>query len=107
MIDVTEQHEAGAALQAALEEIKQLKDQLYDENVALREEIDETWVFEEIVGKCAALRQTLAQVETVAATDSTVLIYGETGTIIRGVSVFHCHLLKHEDNGMLAKILFE
>jgi PAS domain S-box-containing protein len=79
-MDVTEQREARAALERAFEEIKQLKDQLYLENVALREEIDETSMFEEIVGNSAALRQVLAQVETVAATDSTVLIYGETGT---------------------------
>jgi PAS domain S-box-containing protein len=79
-VDVTEQHQARAALEKALEEIKQLKDQLYQENVALREEIDETSMFEEIVGKSDALRRVLGQVETVAATDSTVLIYGETGT---------------------------
>jgi hypothetical protein len=30
-----------------------------------------------------------------------------TDPIVRGVSVFHCHLLKHEDKGMMAKILFE
>jgi PAS domain S-box-containing protein len=79
-VDVTEQLQAQAALENALAEIRQLKDQLYQENVALREEIDETSMFEEIVGKSEALRLVLAQVETVAATDSTVLIYGETGT---------------------------
>jgi len=35
------------------------------------------------------------------------LIMDFTDPIIRGVSVFHCHLLKHEDKGMMAKILFE
>jgi PAS domain S-box-containing protein len=79
-VDVTDQIQSRAALEKAFEEIKQLKDQLYQENVALREEIDETSMFEEIVGKSDALRRVLAQVETVAATDSTVLIYGETGT---------------------------
>jgi len=79
-VDVTEQRQAREALEKAFAEINQLKDQLYQENVALREEIDETSMFEEIVGKSAALRHLLAQVETVAATDSTVLIYGETGT---------------------------
>jgi PAS domain S-box-containing protein len=79
-MDVTEQRESRAALERAFEEIKQLKEQLYQENVALREEIDETSMFEEIVGNSAALRKVLAQVQTVAATDSTVLIYGETGT---------------------------
>jgi PAS domain S-box-containing protein len=79
-MDVTQQVESQAALKRAMEEIKQLKDQLYQENIALREEIDETSMFEEIVGKSDALRRVLAQVETVATTDSTVLIYGETGT---------------------------
>src|SRR5580700_1363008 len=79
-MDVTEQVESQAALKRAMEEIKQLRDQLYQENIALREEIDETSMFEEIVGKSDALRRVLAQAETVAASDSTVLIYGETGT---------------------------
>jgi formate hydrogenlyase transcriptional activator len=79
-VDVTDQIQSRAALEKAFEEIKQLKDRLYQENVALREEIDETSMFEQIVGKSDALRRVLAQVETVAATDSTVLIYGETGT---------------------------
>jgi PAS domain S-box-containing protein len=79
-VDVTDQIQSRAALEKAFEEIKQLKDRLYQENVALREEIDETSMFEQIVGKSDALRRVLAQAETVAATDSTVLIYGETGT---------------------------
>ena len=79
-MDVTDQVESQAALKRAMEEIKQLRDQLYQENIALREEIDETSMFQEIVGKSDALRRVLAQVETVATTDSTVLIYGETGT---------------------------
>ena len=49
-MDVTEQHEARAALETAFEEIKKLKDQLYKENIALREEIDSASMFEEVVG---------------------------------------------------------
>ena len=79
-MDITEQLESQKALDKAFEEIQLLKDQLYQENVALREEIDETSMFEEIVGTSSALRRVLAQVQTVAATDSTALIYGETGT---------------------------
>jgi len=79
-MDVTEQHEARAALQTAFEEIKVLKDQLYKENIALREEIDKVSMFEEIVGSSEPLRRVLVQVAKVAATDSTVLILGETGT---------------------------
>jgi PAS domain S-box-containing protein len=80
VVDVTERHESRAALEKAFREIKALKDQLYHENVALREEIDETAMFEEIVGKSAVLRRLLELVGTVAPTDSTVLICGETGT---------------------------
>jgi len=79
-MDVTEQYEARAALETAFEQIKELKDQLYKENIALREEIDKVSMFEEIVGSSEPLRHVLVQVAKVAATDSTVLILGETGT---------------------------
>ena len=79
-MDVTEQYEARAALETAFEEIKELRDQLYKENIALREEVDKVSMFEEIVGSSEPLRQVLSQVAKVAATDSTVLILGETGT---------------------------
>jgi PAS domain S-box-containing protein len=79
-MDVTEQYEAKAALETAFEQIKELKDQLYKENIALREEVDKVSMFEEIVGSSEPLRRVLVQVAKVAATDSTVLILGETGT---------------------------
>ena len=63
----------------AFEEIQILKDQLYKENLALRDEIDITRMFEEIVGSSPALQAVLSQVAKVAPTDSTVLITGETG----------------------------
>ena len=69
-----------AALKSALQEIQVLKDQLYKENLALREEIDVNRMFEEIVGTSPALQTVLSQVAKVASTDSTVLITGETGT---------------------------
>jgi transcriptional regulator of acetoin/glycerol metabolism len=50
------------------------------ENLALREEVDQASMFEEIVGTSAPLRAVLARVSRVAPTDSTVLITGETGT---------------------------
>jgi transcriptional regulator with GAF, ATPase, and Fis domain len=78
--DMTEQHEARVALETAFEEIKALKDQLYNENIALREEIDRSSMFEEIVGASPALRAVLSRVSKVAPTDSTVLLTGETGT---------------------------
>jgi PAS domain S-box-containing protein len=79
-MDVTDQREARAALETAFEQIKELKDQLYKENIALREEVDKVSMFEEIVGSSEPLRRVLVQVAKVAATDSTVLILGETGT---------------------------
>jgi formate hydrogenlyase transcriptional activator len=79
-MDVTEQRRAQATLQSAFDEIKRLKDRLQDENLALREEVDQASMFEEIVGASAALKAVLSNLARVAPTDSTVLISGETGT---------------------------
>ena len=68
------------AMKKAFEEIRELRDQLYKENLALREEIDIAKMFEEIVGSSPALQAVLSQVAKVAPSDSTVLIAGETGT---------------------------
>ena len=64
----------------AYREITELKDQLAKENLYLEEEVRTEHNFGEIVGDSAALRRVLKEVETVAPTDSTVLIRGETGT---------------------------
>ncbi len=64
----------------AYEEIRELKERLAQENVYLQEEIRSEINFEEIVGKSTVLQRLLKKVETVAPTDSTVLICGETGT---------------------------
>ena len=64
----------------AFQEIAELKDKLAQEKIYLEEEIRTDHNFEEIVGQNHALRQVLKEVETVAPTDSTVLIRGETGT---------------------------
>jgi formate hydrogenlyase transcriptional activator len=61
-------------------QISALKDQLAQEKLYLEDEIRSELNFEEIVGKSEALRRVLKLIETVAPTDSTVLIYGETGT---------------------------
>ena len=68
------------AAKLAYEEIQRLKDQLYRENLALRDEVDRASMFEEIVGTSASLQVVLDQVAKVAPTASTVLITGETGT---------------------------
>ena len=80
VMDITEQHAAQSSLQTAFEEIQTLKDQLYKENLVLREEVDRTSMFEEIVGASSGLQRVIARVSKVAPTDSTVLITGETGT---------------------------
>jgi len=60
-------------------EIRELKDKLAQEKLYLETKSARN-DFAQIVGKSASLRRVLKQVETVAPTDSTVLIYGDTGT---------------------------
>ncbi len=72
-LDLSEQKRAEA-------EIRALKDQLYRENLVLRDEVDRASMFEEIVGSSNALKAVLSRVAKVAPTDSTVFITGETGT---------------------------
>jgi formate hydrogenlyase transcriptional activator len=61
-------------------EVKELKEQLSREKLYLEDEIRSEQGFEEIIGRSSAIRGVLRSIETVASTDSTVLIYGETGT---------------------------
>jgi formate hydrogenlyase transcriptional activator len=73
----------------AFGQIRELKDQLSKEKLYLEDEIRTEMNFAQIIGNSASLRRALKNVETVAPTDSTVLIYGETGTgkelIARGI----------------------
>jgi formate hydrogenlyase transcriptional activator len=64
----------------AYEEIAELKARLEEENLYLQEEIKTQHSFEEIVGQDPSIGRVLEAVETVAPTDATVLIFGETGT---------------------------
>jgi formate hydrogenlyase transcriptional activator len=64
----------------AFGQIRELKDQLSKEKLYLEDEIRTEMNFAQIIGNSASLRKVLKHVETVAPTDSTVLIYGETGT---------------------------
>jgi PAS domain S-box-containing protein len=72
-----------------IEDRKRAEERLQQENLALREEIDHTSMFEQIVGTSSALRTVLTRISQVAQSDSTVLISGETGTgkelIARGI----------------------
>jgi formate hydrogenlyase transcriptional activator len=80
LCEVAGQVALAAANMKAYEEIAALKARLEKENVYLQEEIRTEQNFEEIVGNSPALLAVLRKVEQVALTDSTVLIYGETGT---------------------------
>ena len=63
-----------------IDDRKRGEEQIQKENLALREEIDHSSMFEEIVGSSEAFRKVLTQVTKVAPSDSTVLVLGETGT---------------------------
>jgi PAS domain S-box-containing protein len=73
VLDLSEQKRAEA-------EISALKDQLYKENLALRDEVDRASMFEEIVGTSKPLKAVLSRIAKVAPTDSTVFVTGESGT---------------------------
>jgi predicted ATPase len=78
--EVAARRRAEEDLRAALGEVETLKNRLQAENVYLQEEIRGTHNFVEMVGSSPALLAVLRKVGQVTATDSTVLIYGETGT---------------------------
>jgi formate hydrogenlyase transcriptional activator len=63
-----------------IDDRKQAEQRMRNENLALREEIDRSSMYETIVGSSESLRRVLSQVDKVAPTDCTVLIQGETGT---------------------------
>ena len=75
-----ERKRADEKIQTALAEIKELKDRLEAENIYLRDQINIEHQHDAIIGKSEAVRKVLQQSEQVASTDSTVLIFGETGT---------------------------
>jgi formate hydrogenlyase transcriptional activator len=64
----------------AYRQIEQFKNKLAEEKLYLEDQIRTEYNFEEIIGQSSALKRILKQVETVAPTDSTVLLLGETGT---------------------------
>ena len=77
--DITERKHAEAELKKAFREITQLKDRLQAEADYLQTELKVSYHHAEIVGESAAIKHVLGQVEQVAATGSSVLIFGETG----------------------------
>jgi len=77
--DISERRQAERERAEAYEQIKQLTEQLELERDYLRDEINVTVNFGEIIGESLALKRTLAQIEAVADTPVSVLILGETG----------------------------
>ena len=80
LIQVANQVAIGVENALAYSEIAELKDRLAQEKLYLEDEIRGEMDFEGIVGQSSALRHVLNLVETVAPSDSTVLMLGETGT---------------------------
>jgi PAS domain S-box-containing protein len=79
-VDITQRKQDEQNLKKAYTKIEQLKDQIQQENIYLREEIEVNYKHEEIIGKSGPVKKMLSRAEQVAETDSTVLILGETGT---------------------------
>ncbi len=78
--DITERREADERLRAALAEVGRLRERLELENAYLQEEIRISRNHRGIIGRSAAIRQILQQVDLVAPTDASVLVTGESGT---------------------------
>ena len=78
--DITERKKVEQELRRALAEIKKYKEQLEAESACLRQEINLVCNYKHIIGSSNALQYVLFKVEQIAATDTTVIIFGETGT---------------------------
>jgi formate hydrogenlyase transcriptional activator len=72
--------QAEEGLKQVLSELQDMKDKLQAENLQLRQEIRSVGLQKEIIGQSRILEEVLVEAEQVAATDSTVLVLGETGT---------------------------
>ncbi len=78
--DITERKKIAIELEKAFEDIQKLHIALKKERDYLREEVEHTVKFGDIIGESPALKQMLVQIEAVASTPANVLIYGESGT---------------------------
>jgi formate hydrogenlyase transcriptional activator len=80
LTQVTNQIAIAVENALAYRQIAELKDKLSEEKLYLQDEIRTEYNFEEIIGESPALKRVLEQLQTVAPTDSTILVLGETGT---------------------------
>ncbi|HEX7334213.1 MAG TPA: sigma 54-interacting transcriptional regulator [Pyrinomonadaceae bacterium] len=101
--DITQRKEAEQSLKTALDEVKRLKDQLHEENIYLQEEIRGASNFGAIIGHSESLRRVLNQAERVAPLDTTVSIFGETGTG-KELLAHAIHKLSRRGNHALVKV---
>jgi formate hydrogenlyase transcriptional activator len=101
--DITLQKQAQEALLKSYAEIKQLKERLQAEADYLKAEVKVTQDHGEVVGRSAAIRKVLRQAEQVAATDSSVLICGETGTGKELIAQI-IHRLSSRGNRVMVKV---
>jgi PAS domain S-box-containing protein len=99
--EIEDRKQTANSLREALTIIKQLKDQLHEENIYLKEEINLIHSHSDIVGNSEAIRTVLKQIEQVAPTDSTVLIQGETGTGKELIAHAIHHLSARKDRLMI------
>ncbi|MEN8141677.1 MAG: sigma 54-interacting transcriptional regulator [Thermodesulfobacteriota bacterium] len=78
--DITRRKNAEEDLHWALAEINRYQDKLEEESACLRKEINLVCNYKHIIGSSKAISSVLLQVEQIAPTDTTVIIFGETGT---------------------------
>ncbi len=99
--DITEQKNAEGQLQKAFSEISELKNQLEEENVYLREQIKIKYKHEDIVAQSNGMKKALYAAEQVAETNAAVLLMGETGTGKGLLSRFIHRVSSRKDNPMI------
>jgi transcriptional regulator with GAF, ATPase, and Fis domain len=80
LLDITTRKEREGKLRDALDEVERLRDRLQAENASLREEVVELQGDDRIIGRSPAILRAFNEARQVAATSSTVLLLGETGT---------------------------
>jgi PAS domain S-box-containing protein len=98
---VVARSESDETLQQAMFEVERLRDQLHAENVYLRREVEDHLNGGVIIGQTPAIRRVLDQLRQVAATDSTVLLLGETGTGKELFATYLHGLSSRRDHGMV------
>jgi len=101
--DVSKQKSDEQALLFALDKIKSLTEQLQNENTYLQEELNAKFSHTELSGKSMAIEKVLSQINLVAQTNSTVLIYGENGTG-KELAARQLHRQSHRSKAPMIKV---